>query len=70
MLHLNTQMYNNEQVSKVLDRISVEPWMHKNGFFGCKSQKSPSAGGSASRPPGGWGLCPQTPTQVKRLENV
>jgi len=50
MLHLSTETYSNEQVSKVLGRVSAETCL-KMDFFGCKCQKSPSARGSALRLP-------------------
>jgi len=54
MLHLSTETYNNEQVSKVLGRISVEICL-KIDYFGSKSPKI------AKR----WGLRFKTPVQVK-----
>jgi len=43
ILHLSTEMYNNEQVCMFLGRISAET-CQKMDYYG---RKSPSAGGSA-----------------------
>jgi len=45
---------------KILGRISAET-LPKIDYFGSKSPKSPSAGGSTPRPlaSGGWGLSPR-----------
>jgi len=52
MLHLSTQTYNSEQVSKIF-RQNFSWNVPKNGLFWkyCKSPKLPSVGGSSPRPP-------------------
>jgi len=60
MLHLSTETYRNEQASKVFfSRISAETCL-KTDYLG---RKSPQIAKS-------WGLYPQTPVQMRWLENV
>jgi len=68
MLHLGTEIYNNEQISKVLGRILAETCL-KMDYFGSmrkskKIAKRRKLYPQALLPPADWGFAPRPPFRL------